>query len=223
MAVDSAASLEPRRQPRQQRAREAVGRILDATAELLDEQGFERLTTNAIAERSGLNVASLYGYFPNKFAVMAALWERTGLEQRAYLARALEQTGGPTDPIEVVRCTLIAFSELALREPGHAELSEAMRSAPELAGLWEAERVQAVRQLSLLLRSQPGFAITPAQTALVVPVLIEAASGVSRLLRAAPRQRRARYVAELDRLLTAYLETYRIPAPAALVCAGRGD
>ena len=215
MAVDNETSLAPRRQPRQKRARETVARILDATAELLDEQGFERLTTNAIAQRSGLNVASLYGYFPNKFAVMAALWERTGLEQRAYLGRALERTGGPTDPVEVVRCTLIAFSELALREPGHAELSEAMRSAPELAGLWEAERVQAVRQLSQLLRSQPGFAITPEQTALVAPVLIEAASGVSRLLRSAPRRRRLRYVEELDRMLTAYLETYRVPDPAA--------
>ena len=203
-------SLSPRRQPRQRRARETVERILTSTAELLDEVGFERLTTNAVAERSGINVASLYGYFPNKFAILAALWERAGREQRAFLAHALRDTGEETDLIDVVRRTLVAFAELALREPGHVELAEAMRSAPELAELWETERRQAVAQLARLLRSQPDFEITRAETERIAPVLIEATSGVSRLLRPSSPRRRGQYVRELERMLTAYLETYRV-------------
>ncbi len=205
-------SLSPRRRPRQKRAVETVERILDTTAELLDEVGFERLTTNAVAERSGINVASLYGYFPNKFAILAALWERAGREQRAFLERALAETGDETDLIEVLRRSLIAFNELALREPGHAELAEAMRSAPELAELWEAERRQAVAQLARLLRSRPDFEITRAQTERIAPVLIEATSGVSRLLRSSSPRRRLQYVRELERMLSAYMETYRVPA-----------
>ena len=58
--------LEPRRRPTARRARRTVGRILDATAALLDEVGFDAITTNLIAERAGVNVASLYKYFPNK-------------------------------------------------------------------------------------------------------------------------------------------------------------
>ena len=65
----------PRKQPRQGRARQTVQRLLDAAAELVEEQGLESLTTNRIAERAGVNIASLYQYFPNKEAIVAALVE----------------------------------------------------------------------------------------------------------------------------------------------------
>ena len=82
-------ALAPRKVPRQQRARETVERVLDSTAELLDEVGFDAITTNLIAEHSGTNVASLYSYFPNKFAVMAALWERMQSKFRALAERLI--------------------------------------------------------------------------------------------------------------------------------------
>ena len=56
----------PRKQPVQQRAKQRVERILDATAELLEGIGFDSITTNLIAERAGVDVASVYQYFPNK-------------------------------------------------------------------------------------------------------------------------------------------------------------
>lgn len=65
----------PRKQPRQGRARQTVKRLLDAAAELIEEQGLESLTTNRIAERSGVNIASLYQYYPNKDAIVSALVE----------------------------------------------------------------------------------------------------------------------------------------------------
>ena len=45
--------IEPRREPRQDRAKRTVERILATTAALLDELGFDRLTTNVVAERAG--------------------------------------------------------------------------------------------------------------------------------------------------------------------------
>lgn len=66
---------EPRKQPKQQRARNRVQKLLDATAELIETNGLEALTTNHIAERAGVNIASLYQYFPNKESILAALLE----------------------------------------------------------------------------------------------------------------------------------------------------
>src|SRR5690606_839810 len=65
-----------RRQPVQQRSALRVARMLDAAAELLDEVGYERLTTTAIAKRAGVAVGSLYQFFPDKRAVVQALTQR---------------------------------------------------------------------------------------------------------------------------------------------------
>jgi len=65
--------LQPRRSPLQERAKQTVRKILDTTAELLDEEGHENLTTERVAERSGVNIATLYHYFPNKLALLHAL------------------------------------------------------------------------------------------------------------------------------------------------------
>ncbi len=50
--------------------------ILFAAAHILKSDGFARATTNRIAERAGVSVGSLYQYFPNKQAIVAALRER---------------------------------------------------------------------------------------------------------------------------------------------------
>ena len=47
-----------------------------AAAHILKREGFEHTTTNRIAEKAGVSVGSLYQYFPNKEAIVAALRER---------------------------------------------------------------------------------------------------------------------------------------------------
>ncbi len=71
-----ATKLTPRKIPKQARAQARVDLILDATANLLETVGYDAVTTNAIADKAGVNVASLYQYFPNKQAIMAALAHR---------------------------------------------------------------------------------------------------------------------------------------------------
>ena len=50
--------------------------ILDATAHILVNAGFHKLTTNAIAELAGVSIGSLYQYFPNKASLICAVWQR---------------------------------------------------------------------------------------------------------------------------------------------------
>ncbi|MFC9425144.1 TetR family transcriptional regulator [Streptomyces sp. NPDC056987] len=62
-----------RRVPVQRRSTERLARILDACAVLLDETGYEQLTTRAVAARAGVPIGSVYRFFGNKRAMADAL------------------------------------------------------------------------------------------------------------------------------------------------------
>lgn len=83
----------PRKEPKQERSRATVEALLEATARALVRQGYEGTTTVRIAEESGYGVGSLYDYFPNKEALVAALIERhanemLSLVEASFLAHA---------------------------------------------------------------------------------------------------------------------------------------
>ena len=69
-------TFSPRKSPSQERSRLTVERILDAAARIFHEQGYAGATTNDIADEAGLSIGSLYQYFPNKDALLAALTKR---------------------------------------------------------------------------------------------------------------------------------------------------
>ena len=86
--------LSPRKTARQDRSRATVEALLEATADILVRHGYAKLTTNRIAERAGVNIASLYQYFPGKEAIVAELRRRHGTEQRAAVRRILSERRG---------------------------------------------------------------------------------------------------------------------------------
>jgi AcrR family transcriptional regulator len=65
-----------RRTPVQERSAARVQRVLDTTADLIDEMGYEELTTTLVAHRAGVSVGSLYRFFPDKRALVQALTQR---------------------------------------------------------------------------------------------------------------------------------------------------
>jgi AcrR family transcriptional regulator len=50
-----------------------VTAIVEAAARILEEDGHGGFSTNAVAERAGVSVGSLYQYFPSKDALIGAL------------------------------------------------------------------------------------------------------------------------------------------------------
>lgn len=81
----------PRKWPVQLRSRETVGYVLEAAAQLFGELGYERTTTNLVAEKAGVSVGSVYQYFPNKEALLLALAERHLDEARQKATAALRE------------------------------------------------------------------------------------------------------------------------------------
>jgi AcrR family transcriptional regulator len=96
----------PRKAPVQERSRATVEALLEATADILVRHGYRKLTTNRIAERAGVNIASLYQYFPGKDAIVAELRRRHGAEQRAAARTRLIELRG-RDPESTIR-TLVS-------------------------------------------------------------------------------------------------------------------
>ncbi|MGW0580932.1 TetR/AcrR family transcriptional regulator, partial [Streptomyces sp. NPDC002920] len=72
--VPQATSL--RRAPVQRRSAERLTRILDACADLLDEVGYDALSTRAVAQRAGVPIGSVYRFFGNKRQMADALAQR---------------------------------------------------------------------------------------------------------------------------------------------------
>lgn len=65
-----------RKIPTQARARRTFELIVKTAAQILAEDGEEKLTTNYIAERGGFSIGTIYQYFPDRDAILLALIDR---------------------------------------------------------------------------------------------------------------------------------------------------
>jgi len=115
----------------QERAKQTVEKILNATAELLHDKGHTRLTTKKVAERSGINIATLYHYFPNKIALLHALAEQFAEQQQEQID-SIYAHRTETDWRDTVDKVLDATLEFNRTVRGAVALSLAMRSYPSL-------------------------------------------------------------------------------------------
>jgi AcrR family transcriptional regulator len=101
-----------RRIPRQTRAGETVAAILEAAAQVLEAGGLAAFTTNAVAERAGVSIGTLYQYFADKQALLRALAERELQRTLAAVATALRgdpQASGEQRVRAMVRALVNAF------------------------------------------------------------------------------------------------------------------
>jgi AcrR family transcriptional regulator len=110
-----------RRQPVQQRSAKRVEQMLDASAELIDEFGYDALTTTLIAKRAGVAVGSLYQFFPDKRAVVQALTQRN-LER--FVASVGERLTQPDEGHwwEVVDSILDIYLQMHREVPGFSKV-----------------------------------------------------------------------------------------------------
>jgi AcrR family transcriptional regulator len=141
------------RAPSQDRSRQTVEVILQATEDLLIKEGWEGLTTNRVAERAGVSVGSLYQYFRNKEALVdAVLQAHMDLHMDLLARMTLDMQDAPLEG--AVRAYVrMMFTSHAEHPRKHQALMEHL---PRVHG-WKAtlafnERAQ--RLVSAYLRTQ---------------------------------------------------------------------
>jgi AcrR family transcriptional regulator len=65
--------LKPRKVPQQQRSQKTRAEILEAAARLFNRYPLEEVSTNHIAQKTGISIGTLYKYYPNKDSILADL------------------------------------------------------------------------------------------------------------------------------------------------------
>jgi|SRR3954470_12929346 AcrR family transcriptional regulator len=98
----------PRKQASQERSRATVDALIEATARILVKEGFDKASTNRIAQGAGVSVGSLYQYYPNKEALVAAVIDRHNRRLMEVVRGALAKVGAR--PLEQAVRTLVAVA-----------------------------------------------------------------------------------------------------------------
>lgn len=199
--------LAPRRRPRQARSQATASAILEAAARVFAAHGYAAGTTNRIAECAGVSVGSLYEYWPNKDAILAALLERHLDEARALLAPlAAEARARGASLAEVVGRFVGAMVTLHAHEPAlHRVLFEEAPIPPRVRRALAALDATMVAEIAALLREHPeARVVDPVLSATLVVHTVEALTHrlVLHLGRAADR---AAWVREVTALVLRYV------------------
>lgn len=141
------AAMIPRKSARQARSAATVAVILEAAARILETAGLAGYTTNAVAERAGVSVGSVYQYFPNKDAITRALIRRE-LQQ-------LEEAVASIDFAATASSPLTSFITIAvdqqMRRPALARLLDGEEERLGAGGDIEPARDRVTATLSNIL------------------------------------------------------------------------
>ena len=148
-----------RKQPKQLRSAQTRELILAAAARVFSEYGYLAGTTNRIAAAADISIGSLYQYFPNKDAILAALIDAHIDAGAARLAELFAE-GLPASLEEQLRLFTRATIDNHRDDPRlHRVLfEEAPRSPALLARLHRAEE-SAVSAAQVLLSRHDEVAV----------------------------------------------------------------
>jgi AcrR family transcriptional regulator len=150
--MSSENNSEPKRRYRKRRRAELEDetrrRITEAAVELHGSVGPARTTLSAVAERAGVQRATLYRHFPDEEALFDACSSHWAAE---HPRPDLVDWAGVADPEERLRVALSELyawyengREMLERTTRDAALVPAMRSAVERMGSWYAEAIATI-------------------------------------------------------------------------------
>ncbi|MFF7415478.1 TetR/AcrR family transcriptional regulator [Streptomyces lydicus] len=138
---------ERRRTPVQARSQRTLENILSAATDILLESGLPALNTNAIATRAGINVSTLYSYFPDKLAIVHELSARFDGMRDTFLAEHLRELATAEEWRQHVAGVIEGLVRFRVEVPGSAALRRALCAMPETEG----EVIAAVRRTANLV------------------------------------------------------------------------
>ncbi|MGD0455373.1 MAG: TetR/AcrR family transcriptional regulator [Solirubrobacteraceae bacterium] len=203
-------TIRQRRQPVQARSRETVGRILEATAELIEAEGPDAVTTRAIAERAGVSVPSLYRFFADRDEIFDGLLstQLAELDRHAEAAEATWEIASVHDFVSRELDLHLAYYE---KHPSFVRLWFGGRVSPTVV----AEVHRRNRTLALRARSTLAAAglVDPSMSESAFVLLVELGDRVLELAFRNRRHANAELIEHGRDAVCSYLE--RIAGPQA--------
>ncbi len=181
-----------------------VETILEAAARVFESLGLEGATTNAIAERAGVSIGSLYQYFPSKLAIVHALIDRYQQELREVWDQVLAP-GHASRPVdELVDEAIDAVWSLASRRPAFLILLHNNAASVTLASKKSRQLEEArARLAALVLQRHPSTELP--QALLKATLISHTVHALLALAAASPATKRSAIIQETKLVVARYL------------------
>ena len=200
------------RRPQQGRSKIRVEAILRAALDVILESGAENLAMREVARRAGVQISSVYQYFPTKAAILRELANRNlqlvSELLRDEFAALLAETGGRPTTAQAVGRLIDAY---------YAHY----RDHPEAAAVWAGAQPDPVlRELDVIDNRRTAEFLTPGimlilslddrDSAFALALVIaEVTGGVARLALSVDAPLREQIIDKLKIMFTAALEAHR--------------
>ena len=199
-------SLKPRKSALQARSAATVEALHEATLQVLTQQGLVRCTTTRVAERAGMSVGSLYQYYPNRDALLAAILEKHLLRVADTVEQVCAELQG-TSVAEMANGLVSTLIAAKLREQAVSKalyVIAAERGGAVLVARINARMVGAIAAMLATASdahfADPGLTAAISLSAIVGPVRTLLEGNAPPAFEAALEQ-------ETTLLLTAYLQS----------------
>lgn len=199
--------VKPRKKGSQARSKQTVEFIMEAAAQVLEEKGFEKATTDRIAEKAGVSIGTLYQYFPNKDAIF--------LEHRLRHVRAIEslfdgllQLTPISEPLtsDMLKLLINVMIDHNLNtKQQHHAVEEALPKTDQLRQLEIEIQQQITEKATKFMSTIPNLRVT--QFELAIPMMITMLEALIHwyLKKGDDEVDRVRFVDEMTDLLSRYL------------------
>jgi AcrR family transcriptional regulator len=195
-----------RRQPKQQRGKERVEKILDAAAALFDELGYAATTTHLIAARAGTAIGSLYQFFPDKAAIFNAMELRHVERVKAMWAEVNQQALIQLPLDQMIHALVMAVADL-FEQPVSRVVFVQFFTARELFQSIDESMTQEAIDFSASLFRQRNPALDAAHCQLLAEVCVHSSNAVILAALRNPNPfHRQQLMQQIERLFVSYLE-----------------
>lgn len=197
-----------RRQPKQQRSKERVEKILDAAAAIFDEVGYDAATTHLIAAKAGTAIGSLYQFFPDKAAIFNAMElrhvERVKLMWAQLITPAIVEL-----PLRQMIHTVVTAVAALFEQPVSRVVFVQFYTARQIfQSIDESMTQEAINFMASLLKGR-NPALSEMQCSLLAEVCVHSGNAVMlAALRNGSPQHHQQLTRQIEELLVSYLEPH---------------
>jgi AcrR family transcriptional regulator len=200
-------SINLRRQPKQQRGRERVEKILNAAAAVFDEVGYETATTHMIAAKAGTAIGSLYQFFPDKAAIFKAM----ELRHSERVQEFWEQVDIPVlvqFPLrQMIHVLVMAITELFEQPVSRVVFVQFYLARQIFQSIDESMTQDAINFMATILKQRNPTLIED-QYNLLAEVCVHSSNAVIlAALRSPNQEHRQQLTQQIEELLVSYLES----------------
>lgn len=197
-----------RRQPKQQRGKKRVEKILDAAATVFDEVGYEAATTHLIAAKADTAVGSVYQFFPDKAAIFKAMELRHAERVKTFWEQVNISAIVQLPLRAMIHHLVVAIAKLFEQPVSRVVFVQFYKSPQIMQSIDDSMTQEAIDFMAHILR-QRNTAISVEQSCLLAEVCVHSSNAVMlAALRNREQEHRQQLVQQIEDLMVSYLDPY---------------